>query len=168
MLGDAINRLIKFYHKSLNEKLSYAHLMCGEGGLVHALASIFSFGYKSVRLFGRNLSVWDFFLKVTMDFNQVWDRWKNIGDFFFKAIFCFPVNRRLPRRQRQSHGFPGQAEIRWRQHPREPSHAAEKLQPFQPARLTTENSPGYGGCSGSWGRGRRWHADGNALQSQPI
>ncbi len=71
MLGDAINRLIKFYHKSLNEKLSYAHLMCGEGGLVHALASIFSFGYKSVRLFGRNLSVWDFFLKVTMDFNQV-------------------------------------------------------------------------------------------------
>ncbi len=70
MLGDAINRLIKFYHKSLNEKISYAHLMCGEGGLVHALASIFSFGYKSVRLFGRNLSVWDFFLKVTMDFNQ--------------------------------------------------------------------------------------------------
>ena len=26
--------------------------------------------YKSARLFGRNLSVWDFFLKVTMDFNQ--------------------------------------------------------------------------------------------------
>jgi len=28
------------------------------------------YGYKSARLFGRNLSVWDFFLKVTMDFNQ--------------------------------------------------------------------------------------------------
>ena len=26
--------------------------------------------YKSARLFGKNLSVWDFFLKVTMDFNQ--------------------------------------------------------------------------------------------------
>ena len=26
--------------------------------------------YKSARLFGRNLSVWDFFLKVTMDFDQ--------------------------------------------------------------------------------------------------
>ena len=26
--------------------------------------------FKSARLFGRNLSVWDFFLKVTMDFNQ--------------------------------------------------------------------------------------------------
>lgn len=69
-LGDAINRIIKFYHKSLNEKISYAHLMCGEHGLVHALIQIFTFGFKSARLFGRNLSVWDFFLKVTMDFNN--------------------------------------------------------------------------------------------------
>lgn len=44
MLGDAINRIIKFYHKSLNEKISYAHLMCGEFGLVHALIYIFSYG----------------------------------------------------------------------------------------------------------------------------
>ena len=44
MLGDAINRIIKFYHKSLNEKISYAHLMCGQFGLVHALINIFSFG----------------------------------------------------------------------------------------------------------------------------
>lgn len=45
MLGDAINRIVKFYHKSLNEKISYAHLMCGEFGLVHALLKIFSFGF---------------------------------------------------------------------------------------------------------------------------
>uniref|UniRef100_A0A0K2V7U8 DENN domaincontaining protein 5Blike [Apis florea] n=1 Tax=Lepeophtheirus salmonis TaxID=72036 RepID=A0A0K2V7U8_LEPSM len=70
MLGDSINRIIKFYHKSLNEKISYAHLMCGQSGLVQALICVFSFGYKSARLFGKNLSVWDFFLKVTMDFNQ--------------------------------------------------------------------------------------------------
>ena len=70
MLGDSINRIVKFYHKNLNEKISYAHLMCGSFGLVHSLSYIFSFGYKSVRLFGKNLSVWDFFLKVTMDFNQ--------------------------------------------------------------------------------------------------
>ena len=44
MLGDAINRLIKFSLKSLKEKISYAHLMCGEYGLVHALINIFSFG----------------------------------------------------------------------------------------------------------------------------
>ena len=47
MLGDAINRLIKFSLKSLKEKISYAHLMCGEYGLVHALINIFSFGYDS-------------------------------------------------------------------------------------------------------------------------
>ena len=44
--------------------------MCGQFGLVHTMLYIFSYGYKSARLFGRNLSVWDFFLKVTMDFNQ--------------------------------------------------------------------------------------------------
>jgi hypothetical protein len=31
---------------------------------------VFSLGFKSARLFGRNLTVWDFFLKVTYDFNQ--------------------------------------------------------------------------------------------------
>ena len=31
---------------------------------------MFSLGFKSARLFGRNLTVWDFFLKVTYDFNQ--------------------------------------------------------------------------------------------------
>jgi len=37
-------RIVKFYHKSLNEKISYAHLMCGQLGLVHALLYIFSYG----------------------------------------------------------------------------------------------------------------------------
>ncbi|XP_023328057.1 DENN domain-containing protein 5B [Eurytemora carolleeae] len=69
-LGEAINRLIKHHHKSLKEKVSWAQLMCGELGLVHALIQVFSFGFKSARLFGRNLTVWDFFLKVTFDFNQ--------------------------------------------------------------------------------------------------
>ena len=50
MLGDAINRLIKFSLKSLKEKISYAHLMCGEYGLVHALINIFSFGYCNMLL----------------------------------------------------------------------------------------------------------------------
>jgi len=44
MLGDAINRIVKFHHKSLNEKISHAHLMCGQYGLVQALIYIFSFG----------------------------------------------------------------------------------------------------------------------------
>ena len=44
MLGDAINRIVKFHHKSLSEKISYAHLMCGHYGLVHAMLYIFSYG----------------------------------------------------------------------------------------------------------------------------
>ena len=56
MLGDAINRLIKFSLKSLKEKISYAHLMCGEYGLVHALINIFSFGYDKLET-GYNLPI---------------------------------------------------------------------------------------------------------------
>ena len=44
MLGDAINKIVKFHHKSLNEKLSFAHLMCGQFGLVHTMLYIFSYG----------------------------------------------------------------------------------------------------------------------------
>merc|ERR1719204_2919761 len=64
MLSEAINRIIKHHHKSLKERVSWAQLMCGEMGLVFSLIQVFSFGFKSARLFGKNLSVWDFFLKV--------------------------------------------------------------------------------------------------------
>lgn len=70
MLSEAINRLIKHHHKSLKERVSWAQLMCGTLGLVHSLIQVFSYGFKSARLFGRNLYVWDFFLKVVYDFNQ--------------------------------------------------------------------------------------------------
>merc|ERR1719209_344252 len=62
MLSEAINRIIKHHHKSLKERVSWAQLMCGEMGLVFSLIQVFSFGFKSARLFGKNLSVWDFFL----------------------------------------------------------------------------------------------------------
>merc|ERR1712112_636122 len=64
LLSEAINRIIKHHHKSLKERVSWAQLMCGDLGLVHSLIQVFSFGFKSARLFGKNLSVWDFFLKV--------------------------------------------------------------------------------------------------------
>ena len=38
--------------------------------IIFLFSSHFYVRYKSARLFGKNLSVWDFFLKVTMDFNQ--------------------------------------------------------------------------------------------------
>jgi len=70
LLSESINRIIKHHHKSLKERVSWAQLMCGELGLVHSLIQVFSYGYKSARLFGKNLSVWDFLLKVVFDFNQ--------------------------------------------------------------------------------------------------
>ena len=70
MLSEAINRIIKHHHKSLKERVSWAQLMCGPLGLVHSLIQVFSYGFKSARLFGRNLYVWDFLLKVVYDFNQ--------------------------------------------------------------------------------------------------
>ena len=70
MLSEAINRIIKHHHKSLKERVSWAQLMCGDLGLVHSLIQVFSYGFKSARLFGRNLYVWDFLLKVVYDFNQ--------------------------------------------------------------------------------------------------
>ena len=70
LLSEAINRIIKHHHKSLKERVSWAQLMCGPLGLVHSLIQVFSYGFKSARLFGRNLYVWDFLLKVVYDFNQ--------------------------------------------------------------------------------------------------
>ena len=70
MLSEAINRIIKHHHRSLKECVSWAELMCGDFGLVHSLIQVFSYGFKSARLFGRNLYVWDFLLKVVYDFNQ--------------------------------------------------------------------------------------------------
>jgi len=70
MLSEAINRIIKHHHKSLKERVSWAQLMCGDLGLVHSLIQVFSYGFKSARLFGKNLFVWDFLLKVVYDFNQ--------------------------------------------------------------------------------------------------
>ena len=92
MLSEAINRIIKHHHKSLKERVSWAQLMCGELGLVHSLiqvqpvfresvtlfplnylnCQVFSFGFKSARLFGKNLSVWDFFLKVPTVSSTFW------------------------------------------------------------------------------------------------
>ena len=57
MLSEAIKRIIKHHHKSLKECVSRAQLMCGDLSLVHSLIQVFSYGFKSARLFGCNLYV---------------------------------------------------------------------------------------------------------------
>lgn len=67
MLGNSINTLVKFFEKSESERGSLTSLMCGENGLVNALEHIFTFGFKSYKLFKR-LYVWDFLEKSMIEF----------------------------------------------------------------------------------------------------
>lgn len=43
-------------------------LLCGENGLVKSLQQAFLFGFRSSRLFGRNLYLWDYFVRVKEEF----------------------------------------------------------------------------------------------------
>ncbi len=67
LLGNSINTLVKFFEKSDQERGSLTSLMCGENGLVNAMEHIFSFGFKSYKLFKR-LYVWDFLEKSMIEF----------------------------------------------------------------------------------------------------
>ena len=70
VLSNSINTLVKFFEKSDSERGSLTNLMCGEYGLVSSMESIFSFGYKSYKLFKR-LYVWDFLEKAAAEFESI-------------------------------------------------------------------------------------------------
>lgn len=63
MLCDCVNNIAKYDHTKDNFS-SWTVLLCGETGLVSCLEQVFVYGFKSVRLFGRNLYVWDFIARV--------------------------------------------------------------------------------------------------------
>ncbi|XP_039279311.1 DENN domain-containing protein 5B isoform X2 [Nilaparvata lugens] len=67
MLGDCLNRIVKYFYRAQAKdgpNSSLTMLLCGENGLVYCLEHVFFHGYKSIRLFGRNLYVWDFIERV--------------------------------------------------------------------------------------------------------
>lgn len=55
-----MNNIIKFLYGKPEENTSIATLLCGENGFVFHLERALLFGFRSSRLFGRNLHVWDF------------------------------------------------------------------------------------------------------------
>ncbi|CAJ1055757.1 DENN domain-containing protein 5B isoform X3 [Xyrichtys novacula] len=57
---DAVNNIIKHFHKPEKERGSLTVLLCGENSLVSALEQFFNHGFKSARLFQRTVFVWDF------------------------------------------------------------------------------------------------------------
>uniref|UniRef100_A0A8C1EMV4 DENN domain-containing protein 5B n=1 Tax=Cyprinus carpio carpio TaxID=630221 RepID=A0A8C1EMV4_CYPCA len=60
-IGEAVNNIIKHFHKPEKERGSLTVLLCGEGGLVWALEQFFHHGFRSARIFQKNVFVWDFY-----------------------------------------------------------------------------------------------------------
>ncbi|XP_072124090.1 DENN domain-containing protein 5B-like isoform X5 [Mobula birostris] len=67
-IGESINNIVKHFHKPEKERGSLTVLLCGEFGLVSALEQVFHHGFKSVRLFQKNVFIWDFLEKAVTYF----------------------------------------------------------------------------------------------------
>jgi len=65
-LGNSVNILLKFFERQDNEKGTLTNLMCSEHGFVNSMENIFTFGFKSYKLFKR-LYVWDFLEKASYE-----------------------------------------------------------------------------------------------------
>ncbi|XP_042197319.1 DENN domain-containing protein 5A isoform X2 [Callorhinchus milii] len=69
-VGEAINGIVKHFHKPEKERGSLTLLLCGENGLVTALEQVFHHGFKSPRLF-KNVFIWDFLEKTYAHFESL-------------------------------------------------------------------------------------------------
>ncbi|XP_068134357.1 LOW QUALITY PROTEIN: DENN domain-containing protein 5B [Hyperolius riggenbachi] len=59
-IGEAVNNIVKHFHKPEKERGSLTILLCGESGLVSALEQVFHHGFKSARIFHKSVFIWDF------------------------------------------------------------------------------------------------------------
>lgn len=66
LLDECINNIVKYFHRSFKDspQHSLTVLLLGESGLVFCMEQVFLFGFKSSRLFSRNLNIWDLFIKI--------------------------------------------------------------------------------------------------------
>ncbi|KAF4523620.1 hypothetical protein B566_EDAN010129 [Ephemera danica] len=71
MLGESVNSIVKHFlrPRRSQDRGSLTLLLCGEAGLVPCLEQAFLLGFKSTRLFGKNLYLWDFFARVRDQFD---------------------------------------------------------------------------------------------------
>nr|XP_012415798.1 PREDICTED: DENN domain-containing protein 5A isoform X4 [Odobenus rosmarus divergens] len=69
-IGEAVNGIVKHFHKPEKERGSLTLLLCGECGLVSALEQAFQHGFKSPRLF-KNVFIWDFLEKAQTYFETL-------------------------------------------------------------------------------------------------
>ncbi|XP_026722344.1 DENN domain-containing protein 5B isoform X1 [Athene cunicularia] len=75
-IGEAVNNIVKHFHKPEKERGSLTILLCGENGLVAALEQVFHHGFKSARIFHKNVFIWDFIEKAVAYFETT----DQIGD----------------------------------------------------------------------------------------
>lgn len=59
-ISEAVNNIVKHFHKPEKERGSLTVLLCGEGGLVAALEQFFYHGFRTARLFQKSVFLWDF------------------------------------------------------------------------------------------------------------
>ncbi|XP_057175581.1 DENN domain-containing protein 5A isoform X2 [Triplophysa rosa] len=100
-VGEAINGIVKHFHKPEKERGSLTLLLCGEYGLVWALEQVFQHGFKSPRLF-KNVFIWDFLEKAQVYFESAeqsqmtqdenWQMRARHFSHFMRAINSTPRN----------------------------------------------------------------------------
>uniref|UniRef100_A0A4W6ET99 DENN/MADD domain containing 5B n=1 Tax=Lates calcarifer TaxID=8187 RepID=A0A4W6ET99_LATCA len=85
-IGEAVNNIVKHFHKPEKERGSLTVLLCGENSLVTALEQFFHHGFKSARLFQKTVNYLIWFFKLI----------KNIGkDGKFQLLVCLGARDRL-------------------------------------------------------------------------
>ena len=68
MLGEAVNNLIKYYLEPVGDNRgNLTVLLCGETGLVSCLEMVLHHGFRSSRIFSRNLFLWDYLRKIILN-----------------------------------------------------------------------------------------------------
>ncbi|XP_058511727.1 DENN domain-containing protein 5B isoform X1 [Ochotona princeps] len=95
-IGEAVNNIVKHFHKPEKERGSLTVLLCGENGLVAALEQVFHHGFKSARIFHKNVFIWDFIEKAVTCFETTDQILDNEDDVLIQKssckTFCHYVN----------------------------------------------------------------------------
>ncbi|KAJ7329151.1 hypothetical protein JRQ81_015325 [Phrynocephalus forsythii] len=95
-IGEAVNNIVKHFHKPEKERGSLTILLCGENGLVAALEQVFHHGFKSARIFHKNVFIWDFIEKAVAYFDTTDQIGDNEEDVLLQIssckTFCHYVN----------------------------------------------------------------------------
>ncbi|XP_078537095.1 DENN domain-containing protein 5A isoform X3 [Lissotriton helveticus] len=100
-IGEAVNGIVKHFHKPEKERGSLTLLLCGENGLVTALEQVFQHGFRSPRLF-KNVFIWDFLEKAQAHYDQTFDdsgmvvedNWQTRARIFCRFLIAINNNPR--------------------------------------------------------------------------